>query len=274
MPSSHQSSKHGFTLTELTVVVLIVFVLGMVLFPVFARPHRGNRQASCASNQKQIALGFLQYVQDYDERYPLAVGYITLTADSGKQTTSQVFLQSWGSGRKLADGRYVQGILSPYIKSDQLFTDPIEPKSRDERFVQHYMYNDLVAGVRQSDVPAPAQSVLTTDAEDRLKNVGHALASDFNPHEANFNSKGRCDAGQGASIGRARIRHQGGANFAFTDGHLKWFKGVADDRVFFPPRESDSISAVDAKTKQQIGPKPGGDMVFQGRRYDATFHVK
>ena len=62
--------KRGFTLIELLVVIAIIAILAAILFPVFARAREKARQASCTSNQKQIALGILMYAQDYDEAFP------------------------------------------------------------------------------------------------------------------------------------------------------------------------------------------------------------
>src|SRR3954469_10299371 len=60
----------GFTLIELLVVIAIIAILAAILFPVFARARENARRSSCQSNLKQIALGFKQYTQDYDEKYP------------------------------------------------------------------------------------------------------------------------------------------------------------------------------------------------------------
>jgi prepilin-type N-terminal cleavage/methylation domain-containing protein len=67
-----KSSLHGFTLIELLVVIAIIAVLAGLLFPVFAKVRDKARQTSCASNLKQLGLAVSQYVQDYDEHYPMA----------------------------------------------------------------------------------------------------------------------------------------------------------------------------------------------------------
>lgn len=59
--------NRGFTLIELLVVIAIIAILAAILFPVFAQARTKARQASDLSNQKQISLGILMYVQDYDE---------------------------------------------------------------------------------------------------------------------------------------------------------------------------------------------------------------
>ena len=73
MKRSTLSSKpavQGFTLIELLVVIAIIAILAAILFPVFAQAREKARQISCISNEKQMGLAMMQYVQDYDESFP------------------------------------------------------------------------------------------------------------------------------------------------------------------------------------------------------------
>lgn len=65
----------GFTLIELLVVIAIIAILAAILFPVFAKAREKARQTSCLSNNKQLGLAFIQYVQDNDEEYPSSSNY-------------------------------------------------------------------------------------------------------------------------------------------------------------------------------------------------------
>ena len=69
---SSPTLKHGFTLIELLVVIAIIAILAAILFPVFAQAREKARQITCVSNQKQMGLALLQYVQDNDEYLPMA----------------------------------------------------------------------------------------------------------------------------------------------------------------------------------------------------------
>src|SRR5438128_4795174 len=70
-----RTHNRAFTLIELLVVIAIIAILAAILFPVFAQAREKARAITCVSNLKQMSLGFMQYVQDYDESYPLGQYY-------------------------------------------------------------------------------------------------------------------------------------------------------------------------------------------------------
>ena len=109
----------AFTLIELLVVIAIIAILAAILFPVFARARENARRSSCQSNLKQIGLGVLQYVQDYDEKYP--------------------FGHNQGGG---ASGGYLNwySAVDPYLKSRQIFSCPSDSNT------DHAGNTDYMAG--------------------------------------------------------------------------------------------------------------------------------
>jgi prepilin-type N-terminal cleavage/methylation domain-containing protein/prepilin-type processing-associated H-X9-DG protein len=72
-PPTMQWVRAAFTLIELLVVIAIIAIIAAILFPVFARVREKARQATCLSNEKQIAMGWLMYIQDYDETLPFVL---------------------------------------------------------------------------------------------------------------------------------------------------------------------------------------------------------
>ena len=53
-------------------VIAIIAILAAILFPVFAQAREKARQATCASNLKQLGIALAMYSQDYDESTMLA----------------------------------------------------------------------------------------------------------------------------------------------------------------------------------------------------------
>ena len=106
MKNINIKKRSAFTLIELLVVIAIIAILAAILFPVFARARENARRSSCQSNLKQIGLGMLQYVQDYDEKYVIA-------------RTGGPNFENWA------------GRIHPYVKSRQLFACPSNPDNAD-----------------------------------------------------------------------------------------------------------------------------------------------
>ena len=92
-------AHEGFTLIELLVVIAIIAILAAILFPVFAQAREKARQIACLSNTKQLALGVMQYAQDYDETLPVR-------------------------GDNAANRGRWQWQIFPYVKNEQVFTCP------------------------------------------------------------------------------------------------------------------------------------------------------
>ena len=210
----------AFTLIELLVAIAIIAILAAILFPVFARARENARRSSCQSNLKQIGIGVIQYTQDYDENFPLAL----VTPGFG-----------WAA------------VIQPYIKSTQLYQCPSDTKEPNATPTQvgysDYWYNarlscpsdnSVSGGYNQSvNIASLASASLTLMSGD----ASTANGNDTSAHRTNGaasagntgDSTGQPSTNGGSGLASSGIitdRHLEGSNFLFADGHVKWYKTV------------------------------------------------
>jgi len=219
--------NYGFTLIELLVVIAIISILASILFPVFARARENARRASCSSNLKQIALGVMMYVQDYDEHMPIVVG-----ADAADTSASNPF--GWADA------------MQPYLKSTQIFQCPSDSAGSASGSyatqVQSKQYSDFWINYQATNISlasfdAPSMTILLGDGDASLS--GNPGVTNGYKGSSRYTSTSRYNSSGGAKVntnpcssaGRASFRdatrHLEGANFAFADGHVKWEKGLS-----------------------------------------------
>ncbi len=231
---------------ELLVVIAIIAILAAILFPVFAKAREKARQITCASNERQIGLAFLQYVQDNDEIFPA------------------------GPAAGPATGTGWAGRVFPYVKSRGLYQCPDDPTAAttatDANGVVHTMspvsyamnvnLDGAVGTGALASLSAPASTVLLVEVQgsvaavadpnsDPLINGGTTLGSvdanggdsagvgyiDHTTQSVAYATGPSATAGMGqparSNTGGIRghfggPRHTSGSEFLFADGHVKY----------------------------------------------------
>lgn len=227
------SGRKAFTLIELLVVIAIIAILASILFPVFARARENARRSSCQSNQKQLALGMLQYLQDYDSRFPGLTGSVALNSNdiSGPGVVNDGM---WGNK------------IYPYVKSMQLYKCP-SAKSAYALFPSTYAMNAMIAcgavggqytqwgplcggyGVNESIVDKPAQTIMLLEEASGYDQATTSSGQKWLGTYTAYQLDGDYISGygfNGQSYGNEapyfRQIHLQGENMAFVDGHVKW----------------------------------------------------
>src|SRR5205085_8253297 len=107
------------------VVIAIIAILAAILFPVFAQAREKARAITCVSNQKQLNLAFMQYVQDYDETYPMGQFYLRDGTQYTWATMIMPYVKNGDTYRSSTGGTFATGgggvFLCPDMPNKQPF---------------------------------------------------------------------------------------------------------------------------------------------------------
>jgi prepilin-type N-terminal cleavage/methylation domain-containing protein/prepilin-type processing-associated H-X9-DG protein len=223
----NQSTRRGFTLIELLVVIAIIAILAAILFPAFAKAREAARRASCSSNLKQIGISFMQYTQEYDEKYPSFGG---ATVSVGWADAIQPYLKSTAV---LHCPSSTYGANSDPRANDN---NPYVPPQVGPGFYTDYASNGGLAGTDPNtnisygtplaQISQPSLSLSAFDA-------GAWTANNTVPYSNGYGCTGLIGNGTAPNCDYHALyqpvahRHLETANYLFVDGHVKSLRTTA-----------------------------------------------
>ena len=210
--SLKQPRRAGFTLIELLVVIAIIAILAAILFPVFQRVRENARRTACLSNMKQLGLGVVQYTQDYDERMPNATD-----GNSGNATLGGWMYYS-GFNTPNVNFDPVRGSIYSFTKSMGIYVCPDDSAAQSSH--DSYALSSCVA----SGTAKPAGATNYVRPGKGLSSFDNSAGTLLFCEEASGSAnQGTNDAYLNYTLDHISLRHSGGSNMAFVDGHAKYY---------------------------------------------------
>lgn len=192
---------NGFTLIELLVVIAIIAVLVAILFPLFITVKQKAHETKCASNLRQIGMATSMYMGDNGSRYPPYM--VNPDAQEG----------NW------------YAIVRKYARSTLLTACPADPYlKKGDRQTYGYWWNAYLnnwsglPAVRLV-LPPPTESMIVYKKSTVYLMDGLMWGSQFLGQHNWWGPPTSWIVTKETS--EAEIRHNGGANVLFCDGHVK-----------------------------------------------------
>ncbi len=239
--------------------ILVILVIAVGLIPVFTF-HRGSRIDSCQSNERQVGLAVLQYVQDYDVEFPCGLN----KSGVGWAGTVQNYVKSTGVFHCPQDPTKPAGAAVPdsYAMNSNLRGVPLASLEDIQHTVTAF---EIIGNQARLDLPDEGESIGATGfsavgdgTEGSLRDgdAGAKYATGYMGKRPILSGLSQFDGPEG--------RHNGGSNFLMGDGHVKF---LMPDRV---STGSDAKNKSDGQTGGIVGRASGTD----NTTFDATFSTK
>ncbi len=226
--------RNAFTLIELLVVIAIIGILMAVLLAALTGAREMARRAMCLSNEKQLALAWIQYADDNDDKIVNgAAGINRMVLDTGgnrlpeKAWVGKCWDDDFRNGAQLPVEQQVAGIQSgalwPFCRNVKLYRCPTGYRGE----MLTYSVMDSMNG--NGDGTKEAGLWLKRRTEIRKASTMALFIDEGWVSPDSYAVYYKLEAWWDDPP----VRHANGTNFAFADGHSSYWKWKGSDTVAF-----------------------------------------
>lgn len=213
--AGNRQNVRAFTLIELLVVIAIIAILAALLLPALGKASAQAKRIKCASNLRQIGLGFRMYADDFDGLLPMT-GHET-------RITNKMWIHQ----------------LRPYVgNSEKIRLCPVDPKrsKRHQLSGTSYILNEFLSVPfvdpfgnlieplpKLDNLQQPTETILLFEtADDNAPTVGEDHTHSRIWLSGGWESVlGDIQPDRHRTGAPKKDRSQGRANYLFVDGHVK-----------------------------------------------------
>jgi prepilin-type N-terminal cleavage/methylation domain-containing protein/prepilin-type processing-associated H-X9-DG protein len=282
-----ETRARGFTLIELLTVIAVIAILASLLLPALASAKSKGKAISCLSNERQLMLGCLLYVGDFNDAMPYNLGAaeIKYLEKRNRFWNWSTPVMSWELDADNTNAVLLtEGGLGPYTsRAARLYRCPMDSAVSDIQAragwtsrVRSISMNAMVGNagwylqaganvnnpeyrqfLKLGQIPQPARIFVLTEEHPDSINDGYFLNK---PDSLEW-------------IDLPASYHNGAANLAFADGHVEMHRwrcastrpSVRPDAAHLPfpvpPSERADYDWLMARTSIDLdfGDYPGAD---------------
>lgn len=225
-------SRRAFTLMELLVVIGVIAVLASLLLPALSRAKAAAHSVKCKNNLRQMGLGLVMYVSDYNS-YPLLNFGLTAEGPHWWEKLWPYTVNDWDSPLSQCPDYKLRHTAVSTIKSTRYAESPFGSYGyNSDGFANTLMGlgSERWRGatvVSESEVHAPSDMIAMGDANMVPWQAQYVTGTEMLMFALGVYPKElplRDDC-----LRAVRQRHQGRYNLVFCDGHVR---AVHQDRLF------------------------------------------
>ena len=220
-----QASSRAFTLIELLVVIAIIGILAALLLPTLAKSKARAESVTCSKNIQQLTLAWIMYAEDNGDRLVNNHGVQQTLARRNNWANN---VEDWESSDDNTNLVLLSGsLLGPYASgSTRIYKCPADrepapngPRTRsmsmnamvgDPGELTNYFNASYAQFFKQAEVRSPSGIFVFLDE------LADTLNDGFFVNRLDDYAWGNVPGSY----------HNGGANFAFADGHLESHRWV------------------------------------------------